>query len=163
MSKFYLYSYLYLLEREKIWSVTPDCRHALFDTVYVLTRRLRMFENRVLGWVFGSKRDEVTGEWRKLHNAELRDLYSLPNIVQVVKLRGMRWAWHVAHLVEGRGEHRVLVGKPEGPLGRPRHWWEVNIRLDHREVGGGGDWMELVQYRDRWRSLVNTVMNFRVP
>ena len=79
-----------------------------------------MFENRVLRRVFGPKRDEVTGEWRILHNEELWNLYSLPNIVQVVKSR-MRWAGHVAHMGEGRGVHRVLVGKPEGkrPLGRP--------------------------------------------
>jgi len=85
-------------------------------------RRLRVFENRVLRRVFGHKRDEVTGEWRKLHNEELRDLYSLPNIVRVLKLRRMIWAGHVARMGEGRGVHRVLVGKPEGkrPLGRPR-------------------------------------------
>jgi len=81
-----------------------------------------VFENRVLSRVFGPKRDEVTGEWRKLHNEELRDLYSLPNIMRVVKSRRMRWAGHVARMGEGRGVHRVLVGKPEGkrPLGRPR-------------------------------------------
>ena len=75
--------------------------------------------------VFGPKRDKVTGEWRKLHNEELRDLYSLPNIVQVVKSRRMRWAGHVARMGEERGVHRVLVGKPEGkrPLGRPRRRW----------------------------------------
>ena len=85
-------------------------------------RRLRVFENRVLRRVFGPKRDEVTGEWRELHNVELSDLYSLPNIVRVVKSRRMRWAGHVARKGEGRGVHRVLVGKPEGkrPLGRPR-------------------------------------------
>jgi hypothetical protein len=84
-----------------------------------------VFENRVLRRVFGSKRDEVTGEWRKLHNEELKDLYCLPNIVRVVKSRRMRWARHVARMVEGRGVHRVLVGKPEGkrPLGRPRCRW----------------------------------------
>ena len=85
-------------------------------------RRLRVFENRVLMRVFGPKRDKVTGEWRKLHIEELRDLYSLPNTVRVVKSRRMRWAGHVARMGEGRGVHRVLVGKPEGkrPLGRPR-------------------------------------------
>ena len=90
-----------------------------------------MFENRVLRRVFGTKRDEVTGEWRKLHN-EVRDLYSLPNIVRVVKSRRMRWAWHVARTEDGRGVHRVLVGKPEGkrPLGRPRRRWEDNIKMD---------------------------------
>ena len=124
-----------------------------------------MFENRVLRRVFGSKRDEVTGEWRKLHNEELRDLYSLPNIVRVVKSRRMRWAGHVAHMGEEKGVHRILVGKPEGkrPLGRPSRRWEDNIKMVLREVGGVGDWMELAQDRDRWRALVNTVMNLRIP
>jgi len=128
-------------------------------------RRLRVFENRVLMRVFGPKRDEVTGEWRKLHNEKRRDLCSLPNIVRVVKSKRMRWAGHVARMGESRAVHRVLVGKPEGkrPLGRPRRRWEDDINLDLREVGGDGDWMELAQDRDRWRALVNTVMNFRVP
>jgi len=115
---------------------------------------------------FGPKRDEVTGEWRKLHNEELNDLYSLPNIVRVVKSRRMRWAWHVARMGEDRGVHWVLVGKPEGkrPLGRPRCRWEDNIKMDLQEVRGGReDWMELVQDRDRWRALVGTVRDFRVP
>ena len=91
--------------------------------------------------VFGSKRDEVTGEWRKLHNEELRDLYSLPNIVRMVKSRRMRWAGHVARMGEGRGVHRVLVGKPEGkrPLGRPRRRWEDNIKMDL--WGSGRGWI----------------------
>jgi hypothetical protein len=82
--------------------------------------------------VFGPTRDEVTGEWRKLHNEELNDLYSLPNIVRVVKSRGMRWAGHVARMGEDRGVYRVLVGKPERkmPLGRPRRRWEDNIKID---------------------------------
>ena len=103
-------------------------------------RRLRVFENMVLRRVFGPKRDEVTGEWRKLHKEELRDLYPLPNIVWVVKSRRMWWAEHVAHMVEGRGVQRVLVEKPEGkrPLGRPRCRWEDNIKMDLQEVGGGG-------------------------
>ena len=128
--------------------------------------RLRVFENRVLKRVFGPKRDEVTGERRKLHNEELSDLYSLPNIVRVVKSRRMRWAGHVARMGEGRGVHRVLIGKPERkrPLGRPRRRWEDNIKMELQEVGGGcGDWMELAQDRDRWRALVSTVMNLRVP
>jgi len=81
--------------------------------------RLRVFENRVLRRVFGPKRDEVTGEWRKLHNEELSDLYCSPNIVQVIKSRRMRWVGHVALVGERRGVYRVLVGKPEGkkPLG----------------------------------------------
>jgi hypothetical protein len=123
-------------------------------------RRLKVFENRVLRRVFGPKRDEVTGEWRKLHNEKLNDLYSLHNIVRVVKSRRIRWAGHVARMVEGRGVHRVLVGRPEGrrPLGRPRHRWEDNIKRDLEEVGGDcGNWMERAQDRDRWRTLVNTV------
>jgi len=127
--------------------------------------RLRVFENRVLRRVFGPKRDEVTWEWRRLNNEELRDLYSLHNIMGVVKWRRMRWAGHVACMGEGRGVHRVLVGKPEGktPLGRPRHRWEDNIYMDLRELRGGRDWMELAQDRDRWGALVNTVMNILVP
>jgi hypothetical protein len=130
-------------------------------------RRLRVFENRVLRRVFGPKSDKVTGEWRKLHNEELKDLYSLPNIVRVVKSRRMRWAGHVACMREDRGVRRVLVGKPEGkrPLGRPKHRWDDNIKMDLQEdgEGGRGDWMELAQDRDRWRALVATVRDFRVP
>ena len=125
-----------------------------------------MFENRVLRRVFGPKRDEVTGEWKKLHNEELTDLYSLPNIVRVVKSRRMRWAGHVARMGERRGVHRVLVGKPEGkiPLGRLRRRWEDNIKMDLQEMGGTcGDWMDLTQDRDRWQALVGTVRNLRVP
>ena len=90
-----------------------------------------MFENRVLT-VFGPKREEVTGEWKKLHNKDLSHLYSLPNIVRVVKSRRMRWAGHVARMGEGRGVHRVLVGKPEEkrPLGRPRLSWDDNIKMN---------------------------------
>jgi len=129
-------------------------------------RRLRVFEKRVLRKVFGPKRNEVTGEWRKLHNEELNDLYSLPNIVRVVKSRRMRWAGHVARMGEDRVVQRLLVGKPEGKrtLGRPRCKWEDNIKIDLQEVGGGrGDWMELAQDRDWWRALVGTVRDFRIP
>jgi len=129
-------------------------------------RRLRVFENRVLRRVFGPRRDEVTEEGRKLHKEELGDLYSLPNIVRVVKSRRMGWVGHVARMGEGRGVYRVLVGKPEGQrtLGRPRRRWEDNIKMYLHEVGGAcGVWMELAQERDRWRTFVNTVMNFRVP
>jgi len=108
----------------------------------------------------------LTGEWRKLHNEELNDLYCSANIVRVIKSRRMRWLGHVARMGEGRGVYRVLVGKSEGkrPLGRTRRRWEDNIKMDHQEVGYEGmDWIELAQDRDRWRALVNTVMNLRVP
>ena len=97
---------------------------------------------------------------------ELNDLYSSPNIVWVIKSRRMRWAGHVARMGEERGAYRFLVGKPEGkrPLGRPRHRWVYNIRMDVQEVGCGYvDWIGLAQDRDRWRTLVSAVMNLRVP
>jgi hypothetical protein len=100
---------------------------------------LRVFENRVLRRMFGLKRDEVTGEWRRLHNKELYALYATPDAVRVMKSRRMRCAGHVARMGERRGACRVLVEKPEGrrPLGRPRHRWEDNIKVDLREVGMG--------------------------
>jgi transcription termination factor 2 len=125
-----------------------------------------VFENRVLRRIFGPRRDEVTGEWRRLHNEELIDRYSSSNIVRVIKSRRMRWAGHVARMGESRGVYRVLVGKPEGrrPLGRPRHRWEDNIKTDLRKVGWGCvDWIGLAQDRDRWRALVSAVMNLPVP
>ena len=93
--------------------------------------RLRLFENRAFR-IFVHKRDEVTKEWRKLHNEELNDMYSSPNIMKVIKSRRMRWAGHVVRMVERRGVYRVLVGKPERkrPLGRPRRRWEDNIKMD---------------------------------
>ena len=124
------------------------------------------FENMVLRRIFGPRRDEVTGEWWRLHNEELTDLYSSPNIVRVIKARRMRWAGHVARMGEERGAYRVLVGKPEGKraLGRPRRRWVDNIRMDLQEVGYGSvDWIGLPQDRDRWRTLVSAVMNLRVP
>jgi len=108
-------------------------------------RKLRLFENMVLRTIFGPRRDEVTGEWRRLHNEELNDLYSSPNIVRVIKSRRMRWAGHVPRMGE-RGVYTVLVGKPEGqrPLGRPRRRWVDNIRTDLEEVGCGYmDWIGL--------------------
>jgi hypothetical protein len=110
--------------------------------------RLTVFENSLLRKVFGPKRDEVTGEWRKLHNEELRDLYSSLSIIRIIKLRRMRWAGRVARMGEKRNAYRLLVGKPEGkrPLGRPRCMWVDNIRMDLGEVGWGDvDWIGLVQ------------------
>jgi len=119
----------------------------------------------VLRRIFGPRRDEVTGEWRKMHNEELNDLYSSPNIVRVIKSRRLRWAGHVARMGEERGVCRVLVEKPDGkrPLGRPRRKWVDNIKMDLQEVGCGYmDWIGLAQNRDSWRTLVSAVMNFRV-
>jgi len=116
--------------------------------------------------IFGPRRDEVTGEWRRLHNEELNDVYSSPNIVRVIKSIRMRWAEHVACMGEERGVYRVLVGKPEEkrPLGRPRSRWVDNIRMDLQEVGCGYmDWIGLAQDRDSWWTLVSAVMNLRVP
>ena len=125
-----------------------------------------MFENMVLRRIFGPRRDEVTWEWRRLHNEELNDFYCSPNIVRVIKSKRMRWVGHVARMGEERQVCRVLVGKPGGkrPQRRPRRRWVDNIRMDLQEVGCGYmDWIGLVQDRDRWRTLVNAVMNLRVP
>jgi len=129
-------------------------------------RKPRVFENMVLRRIFGPRREEVTGEWRRLHNEELNDLYSSPNIVRVIKSRRMRWAGHVARVGEESGVYRVFVGKPEGkrPLGRPRRRWVDNIRTDIQEVECGYmDWIGLAQDRDSWRTLVSAVINLRVP
>ena len=111
-------------------------------------RRLKVFENRVLRRIFGPMRDEVTGEWRKLHNEEVNYLYCSSNIVWVIKLRRMVWAGHVARMGVRRGVYRVLVGKSEGkgPLGRPRRRWEVSIKMDLQEVGWGV-WTRLMWLR----------------
>jgi len=129
-------------------------------------RKLRVFENMVLRRIFGPRRDEVTGKWRRLNNEELNDLYSSPNIVRVIKSRRVRWAGHVACMGEERGVYKILLGKLEGrrPLGRPRHRWMDNIRMDLQEVGCGYmDWIGLTQDRDRWQTLVSVVMNLQVP
>ena len=129
-------------------------------------RKLRVFENMVLRRIFGPSWDEGPGEWRRLHNEELSDLYSSPNIVRVIKSRRMRWAGHVACMGEERGVYRVLVQKPEGkrPLGRPWRRWVDNIRMDLQEVGCGYmDWIGLAQDTDRWRRFVSAVMNLRAP
>ena len=124
-----------------------------------------MFENMVLRSIFGPRRDEVTGDWRRLHNEELNDLNSSPNIVRVITSRRMRWAGHVARMGEETGMYRILLGKPDGrrPLGRPRRRWVDNIRMDLQEVGCGYmDWIGRAQDRDRWQTLVSAVMNLWV-
>jgi hypothetical protein len=128
--------------------------------------RLRVFKNKVLRRIFGPKRNEVTGGWRKLHSEELHDLYSSPSIIRIIKSWRMRLAGHVARMREKRNAYRLLVGKPEGkrPLGRPRHRWVDNIKIDLLEIGlGSVDWIGLAQDRNKWRPLVNVVMNLRVP
>jgi len=120
----------------------------------------------VLRGILGPRRDEVTGEWSRLHNKELNDLYSSPNIVRVIKSRRMRWAGHVARMGEEREVYKLLLGKPEGrrPLRRPRRRWVDNIIMDLLEVGCGYmDWIGLTQDRDRWWTLVSALMSLRVP
>jgi hypothetical protein len=123
-------------------------------------------ENRVLRRVFGPKRDEVTGKWTKLHNEELNDLYSLPNIVRVVKSRRIRWAEHVARMGEDRGVHRCWWEslRERGHWGNQDVDGRIILRWIFRMLGGGrGDRMELAQDKDKWRALVGTVRDFRVP
>jgi hypothetical protein len=123
-----------------------------------------VFENRVLRRIFGPKTYETIGGWRKLHNEELHNLYSSPDMIIMIKSRRMRWAGHVERM--GNGMHtRILVGNSEGkrPLGRPRHMWQDHIKMDLREIGWGGmGWIHLAHDRGKWRALVNTVMNLRV-
>jgi hypothetical protein len=104
--------------------------------------------------------------WRKLHNEELRFLYSSPSIIRIIKSRRLRWVGHVARMGEKKNTYRLLVGKLEGerPVGRPRCRWVDNIRMDLGEVGWGDlDWIGLAQDRNRWRALMNLVLNLRVP
>jgi hypothetical protein len=111
-----------------------------------------VFETRVLRRIFGPKRDEVTGQWRKLHNEKLRNMYSSPNIIRILKSRRMRWAGRVARMGDKRSAYRLMVGKPEGrrPPGRPRRRCLDNIRMDLVEVGWGYvDWIGLTQNRNR--------------
>jgi hypothetical protein len=119
----------------------------------------------VLRRIFGPKREE-DGSWRKLHNDKLHNLDSSPNIVRVLKSRRMRWAGHVARMGKGRGVYRVLVGRPEGkrPLGRPRHRWEDNIKMNLMEIRiDVANWIRLTQDRIQWRAFVSMVMNLWVP
>jgi hypothetical protein len=124
---------------------------------------LRVFENRVLRRIFGQKRNDVMGGWRNQCNDELRDLYSSPSIIRIIKLRRMRCAGHAARIEEKMNAYGLLVGEPEGkrPLGRPRQRWVDNIRMDLGEIGWGDvDWIGLSQDTYKWRALVNSVMNF---
>ncbi|KAJ4444051.1 hypothetical protein ANN_05840 [Periplaneta americana] len=128
--------------------------------------RLRVFESKVLRKIFGAKRGEVTGEWRKLHNTELHALYSSPDIIRNIKSRRLRLAGHIARMGESRNAYRVLIGRPEGkrPLGRLRRRWEDNIKMDLRDLGHDGrDWINLAQDRDQWRAYMRAAMNLRVP
>jgi hypothetical protein len=128
-------------------------------------KRLRLFANRVLGRIFGLKRDEVRGGWRKLHNKELHKLHSSPSIIKMIKSRRIRWTGHIARMGEKRTTYRLVVGKLEGkkPLGRPRRGWVDTTQMNLRDIGQGGlDYIDVAQDRDQWRDLVNTVMNVRV-
>jgi hypothetical protein len=120
-----------------------------------------VFENRVLRRIFGPK-----GDWRKLHNEELHNLYSSLIIIRMIKSRRMRWAGHVARMGEKRNAYRILVAKPEGrkPLGKSRRKWVDNVKIDLREIGCDGvDRVDLAQDRDQWRALMKTVMKLRIP
>jgi hypothetical protein len=137
------------------WSLTVREEH-----------KLRVFENRVLRKIFGTKRDGVTGELGKLHNEELYNLYTSPSIIRIIKSRRMRWTGHVERMGEKRNVYRLLVGKPEGKrlLGRPRHRWMDNIKIDILEIGVSiVDCIGLAEDRYGWSALVNSVMNLRVP
>ena len=117
-----------------------------------------MFEYRVLRKVFGPEREQVTGEWRSLHNEELYDLL-------VIKSKRLRMAGHVARMGDKRASYRVFVGTANGkrPLGRPKYRWEDNIKINLQEVGWGGvDWFDLAKDRDKWWAVVNAVTNLRV-
>ncbi|KAJ4441605.1 hypothetical protein ANN_11461 [Periplaneta americana] len=122
--------------------------------------RLRVFDNKVLRKIFGAKRDEVTGEWKKLRNKEMHALYSSPDIIRNIKSRRLRWAGHVARMGESRNAYRVLVGRSEGKRCR----WEDNIKMNLREVGyDDRDWIDLAQDRELWRAYVSAAMKLRVP
>jgi hypothetical protein len=126
---------------------------------------LKVFKNRLLKKIFGPKRDEVMGGWRKLHN-ELHNLYFLPSIIRKIKSRRLKCAGNVAWMGAKRNTYRIFVGKSERkrPLGRPRHRWVNNIKMHLRVIGGGVmNWIDLAQDRDQWRALVNPVMNLWVP
>jgi hypothetical protein len=121
-----------------------------------------VFEDRMQRRIFGTKREDMEGGWRRLHNEELYNLFAS---LRVIKSSRMRWAGHVVRMGEMRSAYSVLVGKPERkrPLGRPNHKWEDNIKMDLREIRWEGvDWMHLAHAMDQWQAVVNTIMNLRV-
>ncbi|KAJ4426501.1 hypothetical protein ANN_27315 [Periplaneta americana] len=166
---------------KQLWLNSKNLKVRIYKTVilpvvlygcetWTLTLReehtLKVFENKVLRKIFGAKRDEVTGERRKLHNTELHTLYSSPDIIRNIKSRCLRWAGHVARMGESTNAYRVLVGRPEGkrPLGRPRYRWEDNIKMDLKEMGyDDREWINFAQDRDQWQAYVRAAMNLRVP
>jgi hypothetical protein len=116
--------------------------------------------------IFGHKRDEIIGGWRKLHNGELHNLYFSPSIIRMIKLKRMRLPGNIARMKAKPNAYRVLVENAEGeiPLRRPRRRWEENNKLNIKEIRwGGADWIHVSQNRDNWMALVSTVMNLRVP
>jgi hypothetical protein len=139
----------------KSWSLTLREEH-----------RLRVFENRVLRRIFGPKRDEVTGGWRKLHNEEPHNLYSSPSIIRNDQVKDDEMGMPCSTNGERKNAYRILMGKPKGSrsFGRPRRRWVDNVKMDLTEIGWDGmGWIDLAQNRDQWRALVNAVMNLRVP
>ncbi|KAJ4425779.1 hypothetical protein ANN_27404 [Periplaneta americana] len=150
-----LVPYWFLAALRVVITVIPQYGYIHPDEYFQSVEVVADARNEVLRKIFGAKRDEVTGEWRKLHNTELHALYSSPDIIRNIKSRRLRWAGHVARMGESRNAYRVLVGRPEGkrPLGRPRRRWEDNIKMDLREVGyDDRDWINLPQDRDQWRA-----------
>jgi hypothetical protein len=128
--------------------------------------RLRVFENKVLRRIFGQKRVEVTGEWRKLHTEELHNLYSSPNIIRTIKSRRMRWAGYLARIGKKRNPYRISVRKRgrKRPLRRPKRKWVNNTKIDLRAIEWDGmDWIDLAQDTYQWRTFVKTVMKLRLP
>jgi hypothetical protein len=145
--------------------VTSICVFSLLQNLLLEEHRLRVSENRVLRGIFGPKREELAGGWRRLHNKEVHKSYASLHIANIIKTRRMRWTGHAARMGEMRHVYKILVGKPERkrPLGRRRRRWEDNIRMDPREIGlEGVDWILLAQDRDQWRAVVNTVVRLRV-
>jgi hypothetical protein len=140
-------------------------QHTLQNSELREEHRLSVFQNRMLR-IFGPKRNEVIGDWRKMHNEELHNLYSSPSIIRMIKTRRMRWREHAARMEQKINAYRIQMEKRDGriPLGRPRRRWKENIKTGLGKIQWGGmNWIHLAQDRDQWRAFVNTVMNLRVP